>query len=76
MNTYTEFKTKAEATKAVTSRGYVHTDTGQSGDGAYGSREYFEKPNCARNQFGAAMDIAVISKVGGRWLASINYKPI
>jgi hypothetical protein len=72
----TNFRNKAEAIKAVTSRGYVQIGLGQCGDGAYGTRIYFEMPGSAKNQYGCSMDLAQVDKVCGRWVATVNYKPI
>lgn len=58
-------KTKAAAKKAVIVQGFtVHFDTGESGDGGYGSREYFTKLDAQKNEFGFPLQYATISKVG------------
>lgn len=73
----TVFKSKAQAVKAVESRGYVYEGEGQCGDGAFGTRIYFSKPGCEKNQFGCPMDTAQVDKVRGLgWLASVNFKEI
>jgi hypothetical protein len=66
---YTAFSTKKQAQCAVEDLGYVQIDEGCSGDGAYGTRIYYEH-HCN------SKDVAEISKVGAVWFASINYKPI
>lgn len=73
----TPFAKKTQAIAAVKAQGYTHHEgTGESGDHGYGSREYFSKPGCARNTWGAALDTADVSKVGRVWYASINHRPI
>jgi len=73
----TLFKTKTQARNAVIALGCNVLDgLGQSGDYAYGSREYYSKPNSPRNDYGASMDHAEISKLPGHWVASVNYKDI
>lgn len=63
-----EFKSKPAAVKYVESLGYVYHDKGFSGDGGYGSRLYFKKPNTPVNQYGAPLQTATVSKVGRSWM--------
>jgi hypothetical protein len=60
--TYPEFPTKAAARKYVKSLGYTTLiEVGQSGDGNFGTREYYKH---------AKKGDVSISKVAGVWLAS------
>lgn len=66
-----EFKTKNQAIKFMIANGYTeHHQTSSAGDGPWGSREYYMKPGCERNQYGAPMETACASKICGIWVVN------
>lgn len=72
MNIGITYKTKSAAIKAVKAAGYtVHVDTSSSGDYAYGSREYFAKPDSKKNEYGFPLSHATVSKLPGVWVISV-----
>lgn len=63
------YSSKALALRAVKALGYTVRDSiSSSGDWGYGSRVYYRKPDSAKNQFGAYVDVASVSKVtSNKW---------
>jgi hypothetical protein len=69
----THFASKhAAATYCKQTLGHsVHYDSGQSGDGGWGSREYFKAPDAPLNEYGFPVDkCSTISRVGRFWHVS------
>ena len=63
---------KSKAIAILRGRGFTeHYDTGECGDGGYGSREYYCRPGAERNEFQQPYDNATISRLGGTWRISI-----
>jgi hypothetical protein len=63
----TYHRTKSAAIAAIKANGYtVHVGSGQCGNYAWGSREYFNKPETPDRQQPAAR----ASRVGKHWAAS------
>lgn len=67
-----KYKNKTEALKAIKAKGYTtHYYTGQSGDYATGSREYFYSPDSEFNEYKMPITKhATISKLRGGWVMS------
>lgn len=71
-----QFATKREAQTFARQQGYtVLHDRGESGDGGYGSREYWTYAGCPQNAFGWPMDTLWLSKVGRVWIADQHLIP-
>ncbi len=67
--------TKAAARQQVHDRGYTeHYDTGSCGDGGYGSRLYFKKPDAKHNRYGQPTEHATLSRLGRGWYVSVFEK--
>lgn len=65
-----DFPNKRAALAHMKSLGYVHHQTGQCGDGPWGSREYWMKPGCEINQHGWPLDTMCASRLTGKWVVS------
>jgi hypothetical protein len=65
--------TKVAAERLIAQEGYPEQfDTGECGDGGYGSRLYFRKgPDAPTNEFGWPLEHATLSRLGGYWHAAI-----
>lgn len=57
------WETKAQVIRRAKALGYVQTGIGECGDGGYGSRLYFEKPGCEKNEYGAPLEPGVASRL-------------
>lgn len=58
--------TKAEAVAHAAERGLTqHYNTGECGDGGYGSRLYYREPGSAENQYGQPLRHADLSRLPG-----------
>lgn len=65
------YTTKSAAVKALADLGYTkHIYSGECGDGGWGSREYYAKPDFTHEE-GRLDYQATASKVGHEWLLSI-----
>lgn len=61
--------TKSQARAAVKSQGFtILHEVSSCGDYAYGSREYYAKPNSPVNPHGRPMQMATISKLSSGWV--------
>lgn len=63
---------KSQARAAIKALGYtVLFDTGQCGDGSYGSREYYRAPDAKLNEHGFPTEKhGTISRWNGKWYVS------
>jgi len=64
---------KPEARRFVAEHGFPdHFNTGECGDGGYGSRLYFRRgPEAPKNEAGWPIETATISRLGRVWHATI-----
>lgn len=72
MSALNQHRSKHEALARVRKHGYTeHFDTGEAGDGGYGSRLYYCRPDPVRNCFGQPLEVATLSRVAGAWYSSV-----